>query len=179
MRKYPKTRRRSYTAKCPYCDGTYYAMGMGTHIREAHKMIYKTIARPTARPTAKPTAKPVAIPTAKPVAIPDRVIQNLSDITGKNLTECKRPGGQYFYTDQDIRILLGRIIIETYQPKSEVALFNQFNIMDLIEDFEHRFKCKFDDVRRTNQHIQPGKTAWEHSEFANKYMHLEYSEDYG
>jgi hypothetical protein len=115
-------------------------------------------------------------PLLKPINI-EPITKELSKVTGKNLTECKRPDGEHLYTDQDIKILLGRIIIDTYQPRSEVALFNKFNIMDLIEDFEHRFKCKFDDVKRSNSHIQTGTTAKEHYAFAQKYAHLHYSRD--
>jgi hypothetical protein len=51
--------------------------------------------------------------------------------------------------------------------------------MDLIQEFEHRFKCRFDDVRKANQQIRTGKTSAEHYAFAQKYAHLEYSGDYG
>ena len=94
--KYPRTRKRSGSAKCPHCGGIYSSMGMGTHIREAHKMVYETTATPVATPVVKSTATPVATSTAIPVvktttATPIKVVQDLTDITGKDLTECKRP----------------------------------------------------------------------------------------
>ena len=177
--RYPRNRKQSPKAKCPHCGGLYSSMGMGTHIREAHKMVYEATATPTVEATATPIATPTAAPTvktiAKAVVIPTPVIKDLADISGKDLSECKRPDGKHFYTDLDIRILLAKIIVETYQPRSEVALFNQFNIMDLIEDFEHRFKCNFSEVRQANQHIRTGKTLEEHQAFAEKYGSFKYS----
>lgn len=181
--RYPRNRKQSPKAKCPHCGGLYSSMGMGTHIREAHKMVYEATAIPiieaTATPKATPTVKSIAKSIAKSIVIPTPVIKDITNIFGKDLSECKRPDGKHFYTNQDICILLAKIIVETYQPRSEVALFNQFNIIDLIEDFEHRFKCSFREVRQANQHIRTGKTLQEHRAFAERYAHLQYSGDYG
>jgi len=175
--RYPRNRKQSPKAKCPHCGGLYSSMGMGTHIREAHKMVYEATATPTVEATAETTATPTAKTIAKTRVISTAVItQDLADISGKDLSECKRPDGKHFYTNQDICILLAKIIVETYQPRSDVALFNQFNIMDLIEDFEHRFKCSFNEVRQVNQHIRTGETLEEHRAFAEKYVHLQYSD---
>ena len=180
--KYPKTRRRSYTAKCPYCDGIYYSMGMGTHIREAHKMIYKTLAKTT----ASPLLKPVATPTAKPVAIPTQAIKTIiaevAESIGKDLTECKRPDGTHLYTDQDLWILLSRINKVVFQEDSGSVLskWSTDNICnDLISDFEQRFDCKFDDVKKANKEIKPGKTDKENRDIILRYSHLKYSRSGG
>ncbi|MDP3003627.1 MAG: hypothetical protein Q8N38_10925 [Bacteroidales bacterium] len=111
--------------------------------------------------------------------VPTPIIQNISNVVGKDLSECKRPDGKHFYTDTDLRILTRRLINQTYNPGSEVALFNQFTFMDLIADFERRFECRFDDVRKANNHgkisVDLGTTFEEHWLFANKYSSLKYS----
>ena len=112
--------------------------------------------------------------------VPTPIIQNISNVVGKDLSECKRPDGKHFYTDTDLRILTRRLINQTYNPGSEVALFNQFTVMDLIADFERRFECKFDDVRKANNHgkisVDMGTTPEEHWLFANNYSSLKYSQ---
>ena len=107
------------------------------------------------------------------------VIQELSSVTGKDLTECKRPDGQRLYTYEDLCILTARLIRQVYSPGSEVALFNKFSEMDIIEDFEHRFKCKFDDTRKANSNgklsAELGRTFEAHNAFYLKYGSLKYS----
>lgn len=188
-------RTKEYIETCEICHKTYIATRKGSSVcsnicraqkfRNKHSNTFKAQAK-TIEAQSKVIDKVLPrvtgiekLPDAPKSPLLKPIIQELSTVTGKDLTECKRPDGQHLYTDQDIRILLGRIIILTYQPKSEVDLFNKFNVMDLIEEFEHRFKCRFDDVRKTNQHIKTGKTAKEHYEFAQKYANLKYSGDYG
>jgi hypothetical protein len=166
---------------CPHCGKSIKARGIGTHIRQMHQLVVKTVVntRVVDLSTTKVTDLSDNLST-KVTDLSDNlstkvIAQDLVNISGKDLSECKRPDGKHFYTDLDIRILLAKIITETYQPRSEVALFNQFNIMDLIEDFEHRFKCSFSEVRQANQHIRTGKTLQEHHAFAEKYGSFKYS----
>jgi len=162
---------------CPHCGKSIKARGIGTHIRQMHGLVIKTVVNDLSTTKVNDLSTTV---TTKVINESTKVIaQDLADISGKDLSECKRPDGKHFYTDLDIRILLAKIIVETYQPRSEVALFNQFNVMDLIEDFEHRFKCSFSEIKQANQHIRTGKTLQEHRAFAEKYAHLQYSGDYG
>ena len=178
--RYPRNRKRSPSAECPHCGKTYSTMGMGTHIREAHKMLYKTTVitttKPVATTTVKPIAKPVATVTiAKPTAI---ITQELSNITGKDLTECKRPDGKHLYVDQDIWILLGRIsrvMLATNLDNLLSRWDSENTCHELIRDFEQRFECTFSDVKKVNVHIKPGKTNIENSEIASRYAHLKYS----
>ena len=162
---------------CHYCGVTVKSRGIGAHIREAHKLIVKTVVNTNGvdSSTTKVNYSSTAVIDSKVDFSTAVITKDLSDLSGKDLSECKRPDGKHFYTDLDIRILLAKIIVETYQPRSEVALFNQFNIMDLIEDFEHRFKCNFSEVRQANQHIRTGKTLEEHYAFAEKYGSFKYS----
>jgi len=173
---------------CPHCGKAIKSRGIGSHIRQVHGLVVKTIVNTKVNDFSTTQVNDFSTRvndssnnfSSKVADSSENAIQReLVSITGKDLTECKRPDGKHFYTELDIRILLARIIIETYQPRSEVALFNQFNIMDLIADFEHRFKCRFDEVRQANQHIRTGKTLQEHCSFAEKYAHLQYSGDYG
>jgi len=178
---YPKHRepfrKHAGYRNCPYCGKTVKARGYGSHIREAHKLIVKTVVN-----NQTIDSSPTVVNNSSTAVINSEVdsstaviTQDLSKISGKDLLECKRSDGKHFYTDLDLRILLAKIIVETYQPRSEVALFNQFNILDLIEDFEHRFKCSFSEVRQANQHIRTGKTLEEHYAFVEKYGSFKYS----
>jgi hypothetical protein len=172
---YPKSRKFAGYRKCDICGKTVSARGMGGHKKLKHG-ITRVITRVVTQVNNTSTQVINSSNNTGKEATQVKVItQDLADISGKDLAECKRPDGKHFYTDLDIRILLAKIIVETYQPRSEVALFNQFNIQDLIEDFEHRFKCSFDEVRQANKHIRTGKTLQEHRAFAEKYAHLVYS----
>jgi hypothetical protein len=176
MGTYPKHRKPVGQTKCPYCDKSFNARGLGTHIREAHKTVVKTIVKTVVNNKSNAV---IDFSNSKSNVVTDLSNKNIttvaSEITGKDLSECKRPDGKHFYTEQDICILLSYIIRHTYNPGSEVALFNQFTLMDLIADFERRFECRFSDVKKVNQHIQIGKTLEEHWRFAEKYMNLKYS----
>lgn len=111
--------------------------------------------------------------------LPSQIIQNVSNVVGKDLSDCKRADGQHLYTDIDLRILISYLIRHVYNPGSEVPLFNQFTLMDTIKEFEHRFECKFDDVRKASNHVKisvdMGTTPEEHWLLANKYSSLKYS----
>jgi hypothetical protein len=43
MGTYPKNRKPSGFSNCPYCGESFRARGLGTHIREAHKMKIETV----------------------------------------------------------------------------------------------------------------------------------------
>jgi hypothetical protein len=116
-------------------------------------------------------------PDVFPVA--DTLVEKIPEVAGKDLSECKRPDGTHLYTDSDLQILMSLLIKHTYDPGSEVILFNEFTYMDLIADFERRFKCRFDDVRKANKYgkisVEMGTTPCEHWRFANNYGTLRYS----
>jgi hypothetical protein len=178
MGTYPKYRKPSGYRNCIHCGKSFKARGMGTHIREAHKMLYKTVVS-TVVPDLEATVKSSVIDNSNSLNTQVKPIsEDLSKITGKDLTECKRPDGEHLYTDQDIMILYARIIRFVLFEQCETDLFNVFDRMDIIEDFEKRFKCKFDpDVQRANQHIKFGTTHQDRLELMNKYMNLKYSKD--
>jgi hypothetical protein len=165
---------------CPYCGKSIKARGIGTHIRQIHKLVIKTVLE-TKVIDDSTIVKSKAIDDStivKSKAINYDTKVKFSEITGKDLSECKRPDGSHLYTDQDLWILLGRINSVTLSSDTSNLLskWNTENIChDLIRDFEQRFECKFGDVRKVNQNIKPGKTDKENGEIASKYAHLKYS----
>lgn len=166
--------------KCDICGESMPARGIGTHRRQVHGLVVKTVVRTKVNDLSTKVINSSDHLTTKVADLSNNTIQSeLESVTGKDLSECKRPDGKHFYTDQDLRILTAKLIIQTYHPGSEVALFNQFGFMDLIADFERRFECRFDDVRKANSHgkisIEMGTTMPEHHVFAEKYGSLKYS----
>jgi uncharacterized Zn-finger protein len=170
---YPKNRKPAGYRICPHCGESFKARGLGTHIREAHKMLYKTVVSTVVDDSSNVVNTTVTDSSNVPIT------KVASEITGKDLSECKRPDGKHFYTDQDLRILTARLILQTYNSTTEVPLFSQFEFMDIIADFESRFKCRFDDVRKANNHgkisVDMGTTPPEHITFAKEYGSLKYS----
>jgi len=95
------------------------------------------------------------------------------DVLG--IVEFTSQSEQNLYTDTDMKILLARIINYIYQTDQPSQLLQQFAKMDMIEDFEKRFKCDFTRVKKDNKHIHLGTTEPEHLAFAFKYAFLNYS----
>ncbi len=179
---YPKYRKPTGLKECPDCGKQIKARGLYGHRVLVHGIAEKTIVKTGVIDTNYNSVgdmgnhvTDISSKNGIPV-IPDQVkVKKVISEVGGDQTERKTPDVSHQYTDQDLKILLSRIMDYTYSPKSEVALFNKFDFMDLISDFERRFQCKFDEVRKANQHIQPGKTLEENQIFANKYRSLEYS----
>lgn len=193
--------RKGKNRVCNICSKLIQPRGMGGHMRLAHGITVKTIVKNMRdvrgdvpgdvcdirdlylqRPNNDLKKSVETVETnIEPdgFEVPSPKIRNVSNVAGKDLSECKRPDGKHFYTDMDLRILTSLLINQTYKPDSEVALFNQFTFMDLIADFERRFECRFDEVRKANNHgkisVDIGTTPEEHWLFANKYSSLKYS----
>ena len=155
--RYPKTRKRSETAKCPDCGEIHTTMGMGVHRRLAHKLRVKTIYKEVIAPV-NDISDTKATTKARTQAIPTQAIKTIiaevAESIGKDLTECKRPDGTHLYTDQDLWILLSRINKVVFQEDSGSVLSKWSTdtiCNDLISDFEQRFDCKFDDVKKANK----------------------------
>lgn len=188
-------RHKEYIETCVVCDKTYVATRKGSHCcsnvcraqydrNKKSKLLerFKTQARVVRTQSEvinllKPKPKPNV---ANKLPLESKVvIQELSNVTGKDLSECKRPDGQHLYTYEDLCLLTAKLIRQIYSPGSEVALFNKFTEMDIIEDFEHRFQCRFDDVRKANSHTkvsdEMGNTFETHQAFYLKYAGLKYS----
>lgn len=110
-----------------------------------------------------------------------KITEKLSAETGKDLTECKRPDGKHLYTKQDIFILLAKISKVNWglpaQPQVADLLpwFNADRITrSIIADFERRFECKFDEIKRANSDIRPESNE-EYISLMKRYENLKYS----
>ena len=179
---YPKYRKPAGLKECPDCGKQIKARGLYGHRALVHSIAEKTIVKTGVIDPSDNSVGDMGNNVTDSSdkngmqVIPGQVtIKNVSSEVGKDITEYKRLDGSHQYTDQDVKILLSHIIDNTYSPASEVELFNKFDFNDLIVDFERRFQCKFDEVRKANQHIQPGETFEERQKFANKYRSLKYS----
>jgi len=164
MRDYPKNRKPSGTKACPKCGAIVKARGMGAHMRLKHPVIYETKVIDIGN-TVKTQVKDLSKDSGNTV---------ITQVAGKDLTECVRQDGKRFYTDNDLNILLGKIIYAVWDNKDK-HLLGVFFINDLITDFERRFECSFADARKANPHIMPKKTDNENYQFAKKYAGLKYS----
>jgi len=111
--------------------------------------------------------------------MPDPVkVAKVSCEVGKDLTECKRPDGSHLYSDQDLWILIARINQLVFNENSGTLLGQMDTNMKaeaLIRDFEKRFDCRFDDVKRANPKVRPGSTDAENESLIIKYAELHYS----
>ena len=187
--------RKGRNRVCSVCSKLIRPRGMGGHMRLAHGITVKTIVkhvhdvrsdvpgdlRVQSQNDYLKKSVEIVKTSIEPdgLIVPSPIIQNVSNVIGKDLSECKRPDGNHLYTDMDLRILTSLLINQTHNPGSDVALLNQFTYMDLIADFERRFKCRFDDVRKANNRgkisVDMGTTLEENLLFANKYSSLNYS----
>ena len=165
MRNYPKYRKPAGTKVCPKCGDVVQARGLSSHMRLKHPVItYVTKVIDTGNKvidsgnnTSKDTSNSV-----------------ITQVEGKDLTECVRPDGKHLYTDNDLEILLAKITRAVFDNKNK-DLFGVFYINDLIADFERRFECTFKEVKRANPHIVPKKTDNENYLHAKEYAGLKYS----
>jgi len=157
---YPKYRKPTGTKVCPECGDVVKARGLSSHMRLKHPVItYVTKVIYTGN-----TVIDVGNNTSKDIS--NTVI---TQAEGKDLTECVRPDGKHFYTETDLKILHARWY---YSVKSEVALFNQFDMMDLIADFERRFECTFREIKDANKDLIEDMKA---RGVDKAYLNMEYS----
>jgi hypothetical protein len=171
MKKYPEHRKPSGYRKCDICGKTVKARGIGGHKYIKHGIVVKTILHNSCDNSCNNSSNLVIRPD-------DLDVKKISNISSKDLRECKRLDGQHFYTDNDLWILLSRICrsVLTEHTGDLLSMLdtNEF-VSKLIEDFEQRFKCKFGDVRRANPHIKTGKTNEENWVIVTQYESLKYS----
>jgi hypothetical protein len=167
-----------FNSTCDICGKVCHKFGLGTHKRMKHGIVIKKtliynkggniIQRKVSLQTPF-SSKNKIIETSiepAPVIVPDikylnsRISGELESVTGKDLTECKRPDGRRFYTDKDLWILYSLLLHSIRaEPRLITVLvsgpWDESNtIGKLILDFEHRFECKFDDVKRSNPNIK-------------------------
>ena len=179
---YPKHRKPAGLKECPDCGTQIKARGLYGHRALVHRIVEKTIIKtevidPSYNSVGDTSNKMSDSSSKNGTQVnPDQgTIKKVISEVGKDITEYKRPYVSHQYTDQDVKILLSRIIDHINRPKSEVPLFDKFDYNDLIADFELRFHCKFYEVKKANQHIQAGETFEERQKFATKFRSLKYS----
>lgn len=97
--------------------------------------------------------------------------------SNQRLQEKKAEAQLNTYTKTDVWILMARINKTVLNDGSDLlAQLNSKRITDsLIQDFEKRFSCKFDEVVEANPEIQPGQTNAENQAIVDRYAHLKYS----
>jgi hypothetical protein len=111
-----------------------------------------------------------------------KMVEKLSTETGQALSECKRPDREHLYTKQDLHILMAKLARTNWgQPASPgvanlLSFFNAQRVTDsLIADFERRFQCKFEEVKRANPDDIPGGDNNNWSDIIGRYSNLPYS----
>lgn len=91
------------------------------------------------------------------------------------LPEEDKNGSCNLYMEMDIKILLARMLRYTLCSVQPSQLLQHFTILEMIQDFEKKFKCEFENVRKLNQHIRIGTTLAEHQNFIYQFGKLKYS----
>ena len=168
---------------CRICSKSIKPRGMGGHMSLAHGIREKEVIKYVVDPSGDSDAsKKLSSQNGyeklfidSPEILEEPIIADTSKEDVLEIVEFTSQSEPNFYTDTDVKILLARIINYIYQTDQPSQLLQQFAKMDMIEDFEKRFRCDFKKVKKENQHITFGKTEPEHLEFANKYAHLKYS----
>jgi len=158
---------------CRICSKPIKPRGMGGHLALAHgireKEVIKYIVDPGHDTSGEMNESIKYSSQIRSEKIPANVAEKLMEPIIPDQSEGN------LYTETDIRILLARIINYYYKSDQPSQLLRQFAKMDMIEDFEERFKCDFTRVKKENQHIHLGTTEPEHLAFAYKYALLNYS----
>ncbi|HUX95483.1 MAG TPA: hypothetical protein VMV47_07100 [Bacteroidales bacterium] len=180
MKNYPKNRKPSGYAICSICGKRFVARGLGTHKREAHKMVIRKVnyyskKTPITTVNGKPTIVNVTRihrdKSFKPLSNNPKAEQLLSETFENKGTSCNQIRKTRLYTETDLWILYGRISLVFYSS------FYPPHIMKwrLIKDFEDRFKCNFDDVKKANPHICPDKEFAKDRDLRYKLTAMKYS----
>jgi hypothetical protein len=86
-------------------------------------------------------------------------------------SDCNQPQSLRLYTDLDLWILYGRIRLVFYSQFYPPPIMKS----RLIQDFENRFECKFDDAKELNPHIHPEKRFSENPDLSSKYAAMPYT----
>jgi len=175
MGNYPKNRKKSALVRCEICGKYFTSQGIGTHRRQKHETVLKVIS--IEKNNSNTTVTPIVTPIVTKAI--NNSIANLSNVVGKDLTECVRPDGQHFYTEKDLRILCALILHSLRAEPSQImkVAMKEWDVSSvigkLVLDFEKRFECKFNDAMVANKHISP--FADDNMKITDKYDSLEYS----
>lgn len=175
MGKYPKHRKPSGSTVCIICGKTFPARGIGAHIRQTHGMVIKTIYNYVDVIDNTNVIKPIT----EVKEFRTEVVKKLSIVkTSKNLSESKKPEGSYYFTEQDVWILLSKLCQAAFDkdPGNLLSVFSTNDrVSELINDFEHRFDCKLEDAKKAYPNVRPASTTDGNKNLINRYASLQYS----
>lgn len=180
MKKYPKNRKPSGYAICNICGKRFVARGLGTHKREAHKMVITMVDNyskntPITTVNEKPTIVNLTrihrVNSFKPVSKNHIDEKLLLETLQNDGTSCNQIQETRLYTDTDLWILNGRISLVFYSQSYPPHIMK----WRLIKDFEDKFKCNFDDVKKANPNICPDKEFAKDRDLRYKLASMKYS----
>lgn len=122
-----------------------HARGIGTHKRQVHYMVNDSL-----------------------TIVRDDKLDNVTLVTNKN----KLPN-TLLYTELDLKIILGKICrkVLNEDDKYLLSVFDTNRVaLELIQEFEKRFDCKFSDARKAFPKVRPVETNtdnWKYVTYAN------------
>jgi hypothetical protein len=180
MKKYPKHRKTCGYTTCDICGKRFIARGIGTHRREAHKMIVRKlnyyskntfITTVSCAKTSEDDCSWIPSKNSKLLSNEPSSDKIFPETLKNRLSDCNKPQSLRLYTDLDLWIIYGRIRLIFYSQ------FYPPHIMKsrLIQNFEDKFECKFDDAKELNPHINPEKKFSENPDLSSKYAAMKYS----
>ena len=163
---------KRYTRTCDYCGKLYIAKSLKSRFdsdkcrsdfRRAQKKMELTPVKGNHKPK-------LATPELEPPALKSRPSNHRSQ-------EKRLEVQLNTYTKLDIWILMARINQTILNDRSDLlAQLNSKRITDsLIQDFEKRFSCKFDEVVNAHPEIHAGQSDLENQAIVDRYAHLKYS----
>lgn len=152
-------------------------MGIGTHRRQAHQMIIKTVIRDHTQSIHTKIKHGNNEDTDKIISLKNST-PNTSSLNQKNeyLAQNNNPTDNCQCTETDLWILLARLN-QISQPSDTFlgVLNSSFTISELIRDFEHRFECTFNETKKAFPGVQHGKDEAGNLAITKRYAHLKYS----
>ncbi|HKJ81774.1 MAG TPA: hypothetical protein VJ954_07105, partial [Ignavibacteriaceae bacterium] len=158
MKKYPKNRKPSGYSICNICGKPFKARGLGTHKREAHKMVVRmvdyysndtNITTVNEKLTLLHGTSVYQKKTLKQLSKNYKAEQYQEETLPIKETSSNQVKKTRLYTDMDIWILYARRSLVFYSMHYPPHIMK----WRLIKDFEDRFKCNFDDVEKDNPRI--------------------------
>jgi len=172
---------------CHICGKTIKPRGIGGHIALAHKIREVEVVNQNFDSSGDAGGNRNETQNSPPrldfgsrcnlsIAKPGETVKMRSTPTEtKKSTEKNKDAECQLYTETDIKILLARMLKYSYGSVQPSQLLQHFALMEMVQDFEKRFKCEFENVRKLNQHISFGKSFSEHHNFIYQYLDLKYS----
>jgi hypothetical protein len=182
MKNYPKKRKHCGYTKCNICGKIFIARGIGTHRREAHKMVVKSFANNSNFSLITVVNDNITVVNDSSVSVVRSFIKEpslfkptsnhkISKTIDKDQMEDNYNKETHLYNETDLSILYGRLRMLLYSQHYPPHIMKE----RLIQDFEQRFDCKFYEVEHSNARASFNKIFAENSNLASEYAGLTYS----